>query len=119
MSAVKHQPATELPWHVGPLAGEIYSHPSGITIAKLPWPRRTKKLPDGYRTAEQRIVPNAAYVAHAANAYPKLIEQLRIEKQMLAAWFTKSSISGRMRDEMRRRVASINALLTELGEDFS
>lgn len=78
MSAtVKHQPATPLPWHQGPIDGgddannECVFDKDGEIVAdcgarasldKVDWPECEK---------------NAAYVDHAANAYPKLVEHLQ------------------------------------------
>jgi hypothetical protein len=69
----KHTPATPLPWHVAPVqtgrfpAYPIAAKPSGklSQVASVPIMARGGSDKD------------AAYIAHAANAYPKLVEALR------------------------------------------
>ena len=70
MTETKHQPATALPWR---------------TVASYqPQTRKEEMSPyvlgaDGENVAASALrgVDDAAYIAHAANAYPKLVEVLR------------------------------------------
>jgi hypothetical protein len=97
MRMTKHTPATPLPWKaVGP------------------------------KTAEQHVIMSATenvgaflridadYAAHAANAYPKLVEALRtvapIIERFAAEADPQNSVLDQRRDELR-------ALLRELGEE--
>lgn len=71
MSAVKHQPATALPWTVGPdMRGKerIFSPASDYEVARA--------MSRGARNARDRRT-NRNYLAHAANAYPKLVDAIR------------------------------------------
>ena len=54
----KHTPATPLPWRV--VDASVYSGKAKVCIAV--------EYPNG---------DSAAYIAHSANAYPKLVEALR------------------------------------------
>ena len=94
----KNIPATPLPFKVGPLAGSIYGA-NGVEVAKVAWPRtghlqRSEKI-----AVEQRCVANAAYLNHAANAYPKLIAALR--------WYAGTPDGG----------GNARHILRELGEE--
>lgn len=80
MSAVKHQPATPLPWGAGTpeacggdaeYARLIICGPDGSSIGQM-------TLGFTEEEADDKIEPqNADYAIHVANAYPKLIEALR------------------------------------------
>ena len=72
MNAVKHQPATPLPWHSNDRhvysGGTDKTHDPDFAVTHSTsgrWYRAVRKPED------------AAYIAHAANAYPKLVEALR------------------------------------------
>ena len=65
-----HTPATPLPWHLGLKQAErIIYDATGWAIANA------TVYHDKSDAAETKA--NAAYIAHAANAYPRLIEALR------------------------------------------
>ncbi len=89
-TAVKHQPATPLPWRVS-------------SDAKL---RILGALHTGSRTIREQAgtgqcVNDAIYIAHAANAYPKLVAALNLAY-------------SRLDDKAARE--EIGALLNGLGE---
>ena len=83
----KHTPATPLPWRFAKMEG-------GKRLALV---NKHGGLISYLDCSEEK----AAYIAHAANAYPKLVEALR---QM-------SDVHGRAVDSIGRQV------LRELGED--
>ena len=65
-----HNPATPLPW-VEALTGQI-----GTSV--FDGAGRVVASTDTHRyTAGEREIQDATYIAHAANAYPRLIEALR------------------------------------------
>jgi hypothetical protein len=76
VSAVKHQPATPLPWIV--VKDGIYT----VIDSKPPNAKRVGVMKYIDAPADQ----NAAYVAHSANAYPKLIEALQRMARTPAAY---------------------------------
>ena len=85
----KHTPSTPLPWREAK-AGEI-----GTTVFSG---EHSVASTDTHRwTAGEREIQDAAYIAHAANAYPKLISYLH-------------AMAGGLHDK------EIRALLRELGE---
>jgi hypothetical protein len=71
----KHTPATPLPWKS--CSAFINNAPNRAIVAHKEWGGAT--LVDcGAQTNENPIpMLNATYIAHAANAYPKLVEALR------------------------------------------
>ena len=83
MSAIKHKPATALPWVIGMRGGAnanmIMSH-SGPDKHDDPAICQMYGIPINLKlercgTAEG--MPNAEYLVHAANAYPLLVEAVR------------------------------------------
>ena len=64
----KHQPKTRLPWKV---SGIGYLCNDKTVIA------RTHIVPEHLDQSVTLFVSDADYIAHAANAYPKLVEALR------------------------------------------
>ena len=90
MTDIKHKPATALPWEVDEEA-TVCGNNSAVAFTR----RRESAYMD----------EDAAYIAHACNAYPKLVEALR------------EAIGG-MEDfgagDMRSRAI---AALRELGEE--
>jgi hypothetical protein len=89
----KAQPATPLPWHYDSETVDVITE-SGEFIA-------TSLQPDS-GVATQWEYDDAAYIAHAANAYPKLVETI--------VQLAYSDMSAAV---MRNRLRSI---LRELGE---
>jgi hypothetical protein len=92
----KHSPATSLPWaepvNYGASKFEIQGQNSRLaTIDKL---------------------PDAAYIVHAANAYPKLVEALR---ETLRDRLTQANLH-QLPPGIRARLEAARALLRELGE---
>jgi hypothetical protein len=88
------KPATPLPWlphnmWIGGNAKGPYAYPVGVDSD----------------TAAQ----NAAYIAHACNAYPKLVEALLAEREEHKRFIDTDGYHA-------QRISSINALLAELGE---
>lgn len=100
MSTVKHQPATPLPWslkhgnHV--IAGE---YEFDVAIAWL-----TDSTP-----SSEKADANAAYIAHAANTYPRLIEALRQMLEIVGPTPMRSSKDG-------NQFHAAKMLMRELGE---
>ncbi len=92
---MKHAPATPLPWRIEPAAQQKPRVSIKVAHAVL--------LSDhAPRMADVRLAQDAAYIAHAANAYPKLVEALKTE---LCAC-----------DEASAAHFQISSLLRELGE---
>ena len=76
-NAVKHTPATQLPWkaHSANKASNFGSYESHIrTESGLPMIAKARGGNDDTAEAAKQ---NAAYIAHSANAYPKLVDALR------------------------------------------
>lgn len=109
----KHSPATSLPWD-GPVN-------YGVSKFEVQGPHS--------RLATVDKLPDAAYIVHAANAYPKLVEALRRSKSMLTtslaaldavatgATLTKAEeFAGNIRRDTRASLQETQALLRELGE---
>lgn len=106
------KPATPLPWNVAgdQTSGCIVKAGDGIAshVAKYhdQWVCEEHGNTDGYGAFR-----NAAYIAHAANAYPRLVEMLQIVR----------TIAGmRLEQDDRPEWAKLkqcDALLAELGED--
>ena len=71
---MKHKPATALPFKDGPLFGHDQNRALFWTDTSKPgkWQRRVDAE---YKGAF--LEQDAAYIAHAANAYPRLVEALR------------------------------------------
>ena len=67
----KHVPATALPWHVGRPTTKAVEGQKGI------W-ANARGVADVYGYPE-----NAAYIVHAANAYPKLVEGMKKAQQRI------------------------------------
>ncbi len=94
----KHTPATPLPWETLPAARSNLVHVETSTdhapVCSLPKAR----------------ADDAAYIAHAANAYPKLVEALRDAANGLDTTGQTTPQSNAARNNAR-------ALLRELGEE--
>lgn len=110
MSNVKHQPATPLPWHVGgvktPKRGEYPAYPINNAAHE-----NIAQLPIYARGGSNR---DAAYIAHAANAYPKLVEALRFGLRAIEGKMARNA--GLTAHEIAFRDEA-EPLLRELGED--
>ena len=59
------KPATSLPWRVGDAGHTVFGPPNG------------KTNPGMVAQYCKMQGPNAAYIVHACNAYPRLVEALR------------------------------------------
>ncbi len=95
------KPATPLPW-IGWTARkhhQVWGDNRNRLIAEV----RQLSGPNGFESSQ-----DAAYIAHAANAYPKLVEAL---KGALAALEFNGLLSDQYDAHSKRR-----ALLAELGE---
>lgn len=95
------KPATPLPWHI---EESSIIRSGGKSLAKT------------YRGGQGNILADtdAAYIVHAANAYPKLIKALR---KIIAGWNAipeDTQVPDSINDG---RVEAAEALLRELGED--
>lgn len=85
--STKHTPATPLPWHIHPRdPAMIMDAPEHTVIGDVP-------------------KANAAYIAHTANAYPKLVDALRAQLDFARA------------QGNNKNATVIAALLRELGEE--
>lgn len=99
MSAVKHQPATPLPFEVHEATStrvgfDIQSAEGAALIAY-----------------NLRLSEDAAYIAHAANAYPKLVEALRAAANHINRITNPAANYGEFQE-----VRTARALLRDLGE---
>lgn len=120
MSAVKHQPATPLPFKefAPEIGGEVkqdyryieggcgYCTESAIQHGDV-----------GFSLAGSILPQDAAYIAHAANAYPKLVEALRYA---LKSMEQERDVKLRVDPNIVIHAAPIGicaTLLRELGED--
>ena len=116
----KHKPATALPWEA-----TRRDDPSGknwicsdvgqaVNLGGLVVTRTLSPAANGFE--------DAAYIAHACNAYPKLIEALRSMEQWardLSEQSDANALDGleRLRREHCLQYNDARALLRELGED--
>jgi hypothetical protein len=106
----KHAPATPLPWTFRPDDAETNPYwrgasiwtATGACIARL-------ELPNAQGGGAQ----NGAYMFHAANAYPKLVEALRALMKM----YESIPVDETGRLGMRQEWHDARALLRELGEE--
>lgn len=98
-NTVKHQPATPLPWLATTGTAEYYRFDQRRLIQTIDGQRNVAKL-DAHESRE----PDARYIAHAANAYPKLIAELQ---------WRVSQDPNRISEQGNRA----RALLAELGEE--
>lgn len=97
----KHQPATPLPWRVS------NSRDGGFRVVQTVAPvAQITKIGNE---------ANAAYIAHAANAYPQLVAALRAALQMYAP-FQEQDDSEQGNDHGANFLNASNALLRSLGE---
>lgn len=116
MSAVKHQPATPLPWRsTHPMKLDDSAPRHGLVrIDAGHFPSVAQMVEYDKRNAVP--VQDARYIAHAANAYPKLVEALRAASREL--W---QALGGGDDDDCRTiadaRCKRFDSLLRELGED--
>lgn len=95
----KHAPATPLPWKDGPV---FQTDHRGIFFDDTSKPGKWQRRVDSDSLQRGLYEPDdAAYIAHAANAYPRLVEALRMI----------------MRDAGNRDVGQVSDLLRELGEE--
>ena len=87
----KQKPSTSLPWEPIKLPG----HYGVVNEQDL-------------RVCESQDSEDAAYIVHAANAYPKLIEALRVSLRVSSLPFDHA--------DKRANPERLRALLRELGE---
>jgi hypothetical protein len=95
----KHTPATPLPFSVDVSPFKIYVHGNA-------GPRNICESP----RLDEHSRQDAAYIAHAANAYSKLVEALRLAANGLDTTGQTTKQSNDARNHAR-------ALLRELGEE--
>src|SRR3990167_11495800 len=92
----KHTPATPLPWS-NPITHGVSGRIDPVCVA------------------DRGL--DATYIAHAANAYPKLVEALRTLQTRINACELGPVHDGRaIADEMESECETSRALLRELGE---
>src|SRR5690348_502619 len=124
---MEHKPATKLPWKVAQHTIRIGSKLARVAID----PSEPVHCPAwAFGSNETEARATAAYIAHAANAYPKLVEAARFA--LIAAekeWADVLNSVGALSDaafaraskervfiERKQRVEGFRALLRELGE---
>lgn len=90
----KHTPVTPLPWTVK--GASVFNGPRKVCTA-----------------VEHIDGDSAAYIAHAANAYPKMVEALRIIKEQTYVDAYGPELRGQNQANHRRA----SELLRELGEE--
>lgn len=82
---MKHTPATPLPWEyeatIGDMSGWIAAARAEGGVAARPEPHKMKAISERKNATrvcvlDERSQQDAAYIAHAANAYPKLVRAL-------------------------------------------
>lgn len=116
-----HKPATPLPWKQGSnLSPEFIcgTHGDGHNVPIA-----------GMQTFREGYATDAAYIAHACNSYPRLVEALRQAKAastsayLRGADFNNNSASAKAREvgaEMRSYAAElgndIESVLRDIGE---
>lgn len=95
---VKHTPSTQLPWEWLPDDGQFIAtpEPERKIIAEVP--------------CQGCEAQDGAYVVHAANAYPKMVEALRIA---LLAWEKPNPTHT---PAYRKKYERLTGLLRDLGE---
>src|SRR3990167_7896415 len=98
-----HKPATPLPWALDsfePIGGE--------------WTTCTISGAGGlYPTIAVKVrIEHAAYIAHAANAYQRLVGRVKTRAAMLKAWEESSEGVGTISEQ----IEADDALLRDLGE---
>ena len=114
----KHQPATPLPWLHNdttrrPLPLHYYARICGEegrdaeTIAVVPC----------HDMSDTSAAEDAAYIAHAANAYPKLVQALKGALNIYALQALRDCADPKMLEGWRKNQESVKALLRELGEE--
>lgn len=103
---VKHQPATPLPWYpaYGLTTGAVHSKPLN------------EQTNDTRLSAKNLKRADAAYMFHAANAYPKLVETLRDLRAQAAGVAGCADPECGVCQSNKKRIARADALLLELGE---
>lgn len=94
---VKHAPHTDLPWSVDqtPSGFEAVNEETTFTVARIPTSQRSMST--------RMMETNAAYIVHAANAYPQMVETVKD--------FILDHRNGLGPD-----ITRLEALLRELGE---
>ena len=105
----KHSPATSLPW-----VTEKLRAPNGGTYYRCGSESDSGPVVQvfGTMSGAYDAHANAAYIVHAANAYPKLVEALR---ETLRDRLTQANLH-QLPPGIRSRLESARALLRELGE---
>ncbi len=101
---IKHQPASPLPWKLPEVKPSRF--PAYVVASAK---RDVTRLPI---TAANCAGTDAAYIAHAANAYPKLIEALR----QVASYTGEGPNTTPWRDIVRDLGEDARAALKEIGE---
>ena len=97
----KHTPATPLPYAAQDVSGQYFL--TGLDHDGL----------TQLRVAEFILRADRAYIAHAANAYPKLVEDARDTFKLLDRLASKFSED----DEIAAQFHRTSALLRKLGEE--
>jgi hypothetical protein len=101
---VNQKPATPLPWRVTGKWGEADAS-TAVEVGERP-----------EQTVWLNHAGDAAYIAHVANAYPRLIEQYRDALLLLRGWIAHHC-PDKYRAEHLADLERKRALLTELGEE--
>lgn len=121
----KHKPATPLPWAFVDNGMQIIAREAPAQIRPVSVAHATRAHAN-YNTNNALV--DVAYIAHAANAYPKLVEALRETSARLrgAAHDARQGVSQRSgnpievyserADAYEDQAIEADALLRELGE---
>lgn len=111
MSAVKHQPATPLPWIVKSNARNltVYGRAKDISGQR----QFVDEVPlENWGDEAKRLRKDLTYAFRAANAYPKLVEQMKF---LLGALDAPADRRGTLKFAPEA-IAEATALLRDLGE---
>lgn len=106
----KQTPATPLPWHTQLGSESFYRiHERRLVTSGrgLEGTHISKMMHD------ERGEKDAAYIAHACNAYPKLVEVLRMVAPIIERFAGEAEPQNSVLDQRRDQ---LRALLRELGE---
>lgn len=109
MTPVKHQPATALPWKVAAVAPGRYPFYPIVSGE-----HNVAQVDINARGGSNR---DAAYIAHACNVYPKLVEALHVELARAETEYAIHEIDQHSAyDGDLLALFALRALLRDLGE---
>lgn len=106
----KHSPATSLPWH--PDLNRIYAN--GDKAPQIAYCPKESEGRHGIKRSESE--DNAAYIVHAANAYPKLVAEVENLIDLLESAVRAMQYAKTQSHNEEAAIKRANRLLRELGE---